>query len=230
MPKWNRTGPCSFFLAQALERCHLTTYLGHSIYIMTETLSLMLIIHKKKTECQYLPPIQHPNNDDFHVGPNPQNIRTCSEPSLIVPIFHLEILAGSWHYSKSLPTRTLPISALIPSANNFDCVGKIPLIIHVLWRMIHKGADSIGQQVSICLVIKNSRPSNGAEMQIQCPVGATRMSWKEFTCTYTPNVQGFDGSFPLLLGEQQAYCLKLKRYTLKGLLSRRFQLFKTHPF
>lgn len=170
----------------------------------------------KKTECQYLPPVQHPKKDDFHVGPTPKNIQTCSEPSLIVPIFHLESLAGSWHYSKSLPTRTLPISALIPSANNFDCVGKIPLIIHVRWRMIHKGADSIRQQVSICLVIKNSRPSNGAEMQIQCPVGATRMSWKEFTCTYTPHVRWFDGSFSLLSGEQQAYCLKPKWCILKS--------------
>lgn len=182
---------------------------GHTTYIRTQTLSLMFIIHRKDW-MSVSSPNTTPNKDDFHVGPNPKNIQNCSEPSLIVPIFHLESLAGSWHYSKSLPTRTLPISALIPSANNFDCVGKIPLIIHVLWRMIHKGADSIGQQVSICLVIKNSRPSNGAEMQIRCPVGATRMSWKEFTCTYTLDVQWFDGSFPLLLGEQQAYCLKLK--------------------
>lgn len=138
---------------------------------------------QRVTECQWLPPIQHPNTDDFHLGPNPKNIQKCSEPSLIVPIFHLESLAGPWHYNKSLPPKTFPISALIPSANNFDCVGKIPLIVHVLWRMIHKGTVGTRQQLSICLVIKNSRPPNGAEMQIHCLLGATKTSWKEFTCT-----------------------------------------------
>lgn len=91
----------------------------------------------RETECQYLPPTQSPNKDDFHLGLNPKTTQNYSEPSLTVPIPHLKSLASPWHYSKSPPTRTLPTSASIPSVNNFDCVGKIPLIIHVLGRMIH---------------------------------------------------------------------------------------------
>lgn len=178
----NRSGPRSFSLPQVLERCYLTIYLG--TVLSSGYRPCHWCLESTKRDWMSVPSsIQHPNKDDFHLGPNPKDRQNHSEPSFIVPVLHLESLACCWRYSKSLPTRTLPISALIPSVNNFNCVGKIPLIIHVLRRMIHKGTVSTRQQLSICLIIKNSRPSNGAEMQIHCSVGATRMSWKEFTCT-----------------------------------------------
>lgn len=151
----------------------MLSYYGfeHTPSISTQTLSLLFTIQGKRLS----EPEKYP---ELH-----RAFTNCS-------IFHQESLAGLWHYSKSLPTRTLPISALIPSVNNFDCVGKIPLIIHVLRRMVHKGAVSSRQQLSICLVIKNSRPSNGAEMQIYCLVGATGMSWKD-SLTLRPLMSGY---------------------------------------
>lgn len=183
----NSPGLFSLSLAQTLERCHLPTYyllLMKARCFHRDPHPVTDVYNPQRgTGCQYLPPIQLPNKGGFHLEPNPETIQNYSGPSLLVPIFHLESLAGLWHYGKRLPTRTLPTSALIPSVNNFDRVGKIPLIIHVLGRMIHKEAVSIRQQLSICLVIKNSKPRNGARMQTRSRVGATRMSGKEFTCT-----------------------------------------------
>lgn len=164
------------------------------------------------TERQSFLLTQHLNETNFYWGPIPKNIWNHSKlHTHIVPILHQR----TWKpctLIANLSTRTMPTSTLILSVNKFVCPGKIPLIIHVLRRMIHKGAISMRQPLSICFIIKNSRPSNDAEMQIRSPGWSYWNKLGRIWLHLSSQCQWADESLSFLVDEQQSYCFRLEWY------------------